>query len=235
MEFVLPRVQRLWRWMECDIAIRTGTVPLTIAVGIQKQKIDNRLLFQMLIELNGAVRDGVWSIGRVGPGVPFSLAHERTSNNNTALATGDGVRGFIQVGDYLFQSYAAGGTHATTKTDDSATAFSHNSVYESKIFNLGDSSIYKDLKEATVTTEFMVAAGDITLQYRVDENTAWTTIFNNTTNNSIGHTATNIESSGAALPRHYREIQFRILSTGNAEITGLSFKEQVAGRKYTAD
>ena len=206
----------------------------TTLLPLYKQKVDNRLFFQMLIELNGAVRDGVWSMGRSFQGAPFALIHERTSNNNTALTTSDGLRGFFQVGDFLFQSYIAT-NHNTTKTDDSSTAFSHNSVYESKIFNAGDPSIYKDLVEATVMTEYMPAAGDITLQYRVDENTAWTTIFNNTTNNSISHTAVNIESSGAALPKDYREIQFRILSTGNAEVTGFSFKESIRGRKYTAD
>ena len=214
----------------------------TAQLPLYKQKIDNRLFFQMLIELNGSVRDGVWSIGRSGPNSEFVLIHERTSNNNTVLATSDGLRGFFQVGDYLFQSYIAGGSHNTTKTDDSSTAFSHNSVYESETFDGRvhglDVSYYKDLSEATVMTEFMPTAGDITLAYQINQNigtSTWTTIFNNTTNNSVGHTAINIESSGAALPKHYRQIAFRILSTGNAEVTGLSFKEEVIGRKFTAD
>lgn len=205
----------------------------TTLLPLYKQKVDNRLYFQMLIELNGAVRDGVWSIGRSAFGSPFALIHERTSNNNTALTTSDGLRGFFMVGDFLFQSYIST-DHSTTKTDDGST-YSHNSVYESKTFNGGDPSFYKDLMEVTVTTEYMPTAGQITLAYRVDENTAWTTIFTNSTDNSISHTAVNIESSGASLPKAYREIQFRILSTGNAEVTGLSFKEQLVGRKYIAD
>ena len=210
----------------------------TTILPLYKQKVDNRLFFQMLIELNGSVRDGVWSIGRSAPGARFALIHERTSNNNTALTTSDSLRGFIMVGDYLFQSYVAGGTHATTKTDDSSTGFSHNSVYETKTFNGGDSTIYKDLTEAMVETEYMPTAGQITLAYQINENvgtSTWTTIFTNTTNNSVSHTANNIESSGATLPKQYKQIAFRILSTGGAEVTGLRFKEELTVRKHIVD
>ena len=69
---------------------------------------------------------------------------------------------------------------------------------------------------------FLPAAGSVVLKYRKDEETSYTTIFTHTTDNSLSHSAINIESSGATLPE-YREIQFRIESTGNAEITSFSF------------
>src|SRR3990167_6085464 len=209
----------------------------TTQLPLYKQKIDNRLFFQMLIELNGSVRDGVWSIGRSGPSNELVLVHERTSNNNTALATSDTLRGFFQVGDYLFQSYIASSSHNTTKTDDGST-FSHNSIYETKTFDAGDASQYKDLKEISVHTEYMPTAGQITLAYQINQNvgtSTWVTIFTNTTDNSISHTAVNIESSGAFLPKQYKQIAFRILSTGGAEITRLIFKEEITGHKHTAD
>lgn len=200
----------------------------TLQLPIAKQKVDNRLHFMMMIELNGAVRDGVWSIGRT-PGGPWTLNHERTVNNNTALDTGDAIRNFIYVGDYLFQAYVDTDA-ALSKTDDGST-FSHNSVYESKRFNGGDSSLFKDLLGTTITMEYMPAAGDVTLQYRTDSTTTWTTISNDTTDNDISDSAVNIESSGAALPKEYKEIEFRILSTGGAEITGFSFKEEITGKR----
>jgi hypothetical protein len=196
----------------------------------------------MLIELNGSVRDGIWSIGRSSATSSLALIHERTSNNNTALATGNNITGFFSMGDYLFQSYSISGTYSMTKTDDSATAFSHNSVYETKVFNGGqhgfDASYYKDLKEITVMTEYMPTAGQITLAYQTNADigtSTWTTIFTNSTDNSISHTAVNIESSGAALPRDYKEIAFRILSTGNAVVTGLRFSEEIKDKRYVAD
>ena len=146
------------------------------------------------------------------------------------------------VGDYLFQSYAASGTHATTKTDDSATAFSHNSVYETKTFNGEkhgfDATFYKDLHEVSVMTEYMPTAGQITLAYQINQNigtSTWTTIFTNSTDNSISHTANNVESGGTALPKDYKEIAFRILATGGAEVTGLRFVEDVKEKRYVAD
>lgn len=218
----------------------------TTYIPLYKQIHDNRLYFQMLIHLNGAIRDGVWSIGRLGPNNEFALIHERTSNNNTALVDNDTLRGFFFVGDYLFQSYTTGGgtTAAVSKTDNSAN-YSHNSTAETKTMNGRqssdpsiDASFYKDLVEVSALSEYMPAAGSVAVAYQVDEGIGtgtWTTIFTNTTDSSLGHTANNIESSGAALPKGYKEIAFKITSTGGAEITGLRFKEEVIGKKYIAD
>lgn len=224
-----------------ELMANHATTLNTTQLPLYKQKVDNRLYFQMMIELNGSVRDGVWSIGRSAPDAPLALVHEKTSNNNTALLTSDTMRGFFMVGDFLFQSYASAGTHGTTKTDDGAT-FSHNSVYETKVFNGSqhgfDATYYKDLIEVTVMTEYLLPAGQITLAYQTNQNigtSTWTTIFTNSTDNSISHTANNIESSGAALPKDYKEIAFRILATGGAVVTGLLFEEDVKGKRYVAD
>ena len=74
-------------------------------------------------------------------------------------------------------------------------------------------------------TEPLPTAGQVVIKYRKDEDlnddTTWTTIFTNTTDNSISHDAVNI--SGEVLTQ-YKEIQFRIESTGGAVITGLKYK-----------
>lgn len=208
-----------------------------------KQLIDNRLFFQMIINYNGSVRDGVWSIGRSSPSAPFVLVNEQKAENNTPLETGDTLCGFIKIGDFLLQSYNDGGTYELSKTVVSSdNNYSENSIYESKTFDGSqagiDASHYKDLKEVSVTTEYMVANGRIRLYYQVDEDigtSTWTEIFDNTTNNSIGHTANNIESSGAVLPKGYKQIAFRIISTGDAQPTALIFKEDDLGKKFIAD
>lgn len=223
---------------------RTGGVNTT-SIPLYKQKIDNRLYFQMIIQFNGSVRDGVWSVGRSSPNEAFVLVNESRTNNNTALATGDALVGFIKVGDFLFQAYTDAGTYTVSKTIAvTNTSFSANSIYESKSFDGSihgfDNTYYKDLVEISVMTEAMVSLGEIILAYQTNVDTdtgssTWTTIFTNSTNNSISHVANNIESSGAALPKNYKEIAFRILATGNAKVTGLMFKEEVTGRKYIAD
>jgi len=201
----------------------------TTIIPKAKQKIGNRLHFMMLIEFNDAVRDGVWSIGRNDG--EWSLAHERTCNNDTALTTGDTIYRFFYFGDYLFQAFLTGGTHTVTKTDDSTTAYSHNSVLETVRFNAGDSSRKKDLVGISITYEEQPTAGQVTVAYRIDQNTSWTTISTDTTDNSLSDSAVNIESSGAALPKDHKEIQFRLISTGGTEITGFFFKERITDKR----
>ena len=201
-------------------------------LSIRKQKKDDRLYFMMLIYLNGAIRDGIWSVGFQNE--QFILNHERTSNNDTALATGDDLLGFIYAEDVLINSYITAGTYALRKTNYATNIYAHNAVYESKVFNTGGASEYKDLIEATVTHEPLATAGSpsVALSYRTDQNTSWTAIFTNTTANSISRTAI------TSLPKDYKEIQFRIVVSGGTtatrpcEITGLVFKESVKGRRF---
>ena len=208
-----------------EILGTTGTI-----LRNRKQKIDNRLCFLMSITLNGAVHEGVWSVGRSSPGSSYTLVHERTPNNDTALTSAT-LDGFIALGDYLFQAYSSSSTFAVTKTNDSSS-YAATAIYESKIFDAGFPQAYKDLIDVTVTHEYLPTAGQVVLRYRIDQETSWTTIFTNTTNNSISHSANNIESTGAALPKYYKEIQFRVESTGGAEISSISFREDVTGVKY---
>ena len=213
-----------------------------------KQLVDSRLYFQMIIRYNGSVRDGLWSFGRSAPDQPFTLVHEQSANNNTALTTGDTMRGFIVVGDFIFQSFGSGGsglTYNTRKTVEiGETSFSANTIIETKMYDGShkgfDASYYKDLEEVSVMTDAMVSGAQIVLAYQtnVDIDTGsgtWTTIFTNTTANSLSHTANNIESSGAALPKSYKTISFRIIATGGAIIQGLRFKEKVHDKRFISD
>lgn len=213
-----------------------------------KQLIDSRLFFQMIVRYNGSVRDGLWSFGRFAPDQPFTLVHEQPSNNNTALTTGDAMRGFIVAGDFVFQSFGSGGAGATYNTRKTVeitdTSFSTNTIIETKMYDGShkgfDASYYKDLVEISVMTDAMVTLGQIILAYQtnVDADTgssSWTTIFTNTTDSSLSHTAINIESSGGALPKNYKTIAFRILATGGAIVNGLLFREEIINKKFLTD
>lgn len=65
--------------------------------------------------------------------------------------------------------------------------------------------------------------GQVVLKYKKDRELSWTTIFTETSDIKLRHTAINIESSGATLPL-YREIEFRLESTKGMSITGFKFK-----------
>ena len=198
----------------------------TTKLPIYRQKVDNRLYFQMLISFNGAIRDGVWSIGRSSPSAGFGLVHERTTNNNTALTTSDSLTGFLAVGDFLFQSYSVSSTFNMTKTDDTAL-YSHNSIYESKRYDAGDASLKKELKGITIKHEYLPSGASVTVKYRVDQTTSWASILTSSTTNAISNSAVALQS----LPKDYKEIEFQILSTAGAEITGLSFQEEITGKR----
>jgi len=191
----------------------------TTQLPIGKQKANNRLYFLMKLTINGTVRDGLWSIGRT-PNRGMTLYHEQTINNN-ADGSNYTLNNFFILGDYNFISYNNGSAEALSKTTD-GTTYSINGIYESLIFG-EDSSKTKKLIGATVMTEALPTNGSITLSYMKDEESSWTEIFTDGTDNSISHSAINTESDGATLPE-FKEIQFQIKATGGAVVTGLKFK-----------
>ena len=221
-----PRIT--FRYLSVSESLEFFTLIPTQASGtpdlIQyKQKINNRLYFLMEAQIDGEGRDGVWSVsGRPGD---FKIVHERTPNNDTAITNStSSLVAFFFVGDYLFIVRNDNGTYVMTKTDGAGT-YSASSIYE-KLFNTIDSNTTKKLLGATVMTEPLPAAGQIILKYKANEESSWTTIFTEATDNSLSHSAINIESSGATLPQ-YKELKLRIESTGGSVITGLKFKEEI--------
>lgn len=195
-----------------------------------RQKRYNRVHFMMVITMDGIDRGGVWSIGLNRAG-QWAITLERT-HDNTTTATSVDFYNFIYAGDYLFQAYVSGGAFALSKTDEDPNTYASNSaIYITKILNADDSSLKKDLIGVSVTTEPLTTSGTYTLGYKIDDtiddSTAFTTIFTEGTDNSISFATT------ASLPKDYKELALRIVSTG-VEITGISLKERVAGKKsYT--
>lgn len=144
-----------------------------------------------------------------------------TANQNIASVTaGQTINGIYELTEFWFVAHSASTTLQTLITG----TYTQESAIETILYSLGDSSVKKKLLGVTVMTPPL--AGQIVLEYRKDEDTAWTTIFTHAVTNSISHSAINIESSGATLPE-FKEIQFRIESTLGAEITGLKFKVEV--------
>jgi len=200
----------------------TATLPLA------KQKINSRLYFMADLTLNGVQHQGVWSIGRNSEGAPFAVAFEYLPNNDTALDSGTLVNFFL-LGDYMLIAYTSSTAFGLSKTDDQQTSYTATSIYETRTFNFEDSSIVKKLIGAAVTHEYLPASGSVTLKYKKDEETSFTTILTNTTDNSVSEDAVR-KSDGTTLPE-FKEITFRIESTGGAVVTGLHFTSEVIGKR----
>lgn len=173
---------------------------------------------------------GIWVFGRKNENSNFTIALD-TIIDSIVSASAFYINSFGSAGDFWFVNHSSDGS--VHRTDDTNT-YTETSVYESQIFNGGDLASWKSLIDVTVGSVYLPTAGQIVCKYRIDNETSYTTIFTNTTDGSISHSANNIESTGAALLKKYKEIQFRIESTGGAEPTELSFNEEILGRKYEA-
>ena len=189
-----------------------------------KQKIDNRVYFLISININGSIREGLWSFGRSLLQDSFTIVHERTPDNDTALTANGQVRTFFKVGDYTFISFInSSSAFEVSKTNNSAN-FTATGIWE-KLFNTVDSSTTKKLIGVTIMSEFLPAAGQVVLKYKKNQETSYTTLFTNTTNDSISFSAV------GSTVGEYKEITFRIESTGGAEIAGFHMHEEVVPRR----
>ena len=111
------------------------------------------------------------------------------------------------------------------------TYTAQSGVLETVKYNGGDSSLVKQLMSVSVQTGALPTAGQVILKYRKDEELTWTTIFTNTTDNSVSYEASNIEATGVNPPQ-FKEIQFRIEVLGNAEITGVRFRYETLSQNF---
>jgi len=214
-------------WTGGSAAVGAGSDYYLPRTNIKK---DEKLYFPMRADLNGESRNGIWSLnsdGALGLEIVDAELNDTTAKN---------YRGVYCTGNIWWTMYALNATLSGSNTsqniyytDDSKVFYTSTpSTYESLIFDIGDRTKTKKLLGTTVTTEALSAAGRIVLEYRVDSDlddaTAWTEIFDNTTNDSIRQSA--ILNSDSTVFSQFKEIQFRIKSYGGAVITGLKFKTE---------
>jgi hypothetical protein len=195
-------------------ALTNKTIPLSKAVK------NNRLFFACKIMTNSAgteYNEGIWSFGRKNVNYPFALNLDIIDENITT----SGIQSFGTAGNYFFIAHSGDGS--IDKTNDAST-YAFTSIYESVIFNFGDPSIRKLLHGFSLYTAPIPTSGSVTVKYKVDSDTSWTTIG---TLSTVGETSRDfmaIESTGADFASG-KEFQFRIESvTGGAEITGFKIK-----------
>lgn len=186
---------------------------------------DNRMFwaasvpFQSSTSTESTYHLGIWAFGRKDVNSDFALSldyvEEAVSSSNFF------INSFGNAGNYWFINHSADGS--VTKTDD-AVSYTYTSIYER---TFGNGKQKNKVVGVSVMTDYLPTTGQVVLKYKKDEETSFTTIFTNTTDNSIRRSAINIESSGANLPT-YQKIRFRIESTGGAVPTGFMFlREEV--------
>ena len=191
---------------------------LTFSMPKTRMVRDNKLYFPVNITHDGTSLHGIWVVDGSGR-LSVDYVEEEATSYEGIYATGN-VWWIAHSGDgsvnYTYQNAGTPGYSATLA-----------STYDTLSMNLGSSNVLKKLLSVSLSHEPL--DGTVTVKYKKDDDADWTTIFINSTANSLSHTAVNIESTGVTLPE-YRDIQFRVEWTGGGlnianvcGITGLKF------------
>ena len=183
---------------------------------------NNRLFWAAKIMTNSAgttYNEGIWSFGRKNANYSNTLTLDVVDENIDT----DGIQGFGAAANFFFIAHSADGS--VDKTNDAAT-YAFTSVYESQIFNLGDAGVDKRLDSVKVTFRALAAGETVTLKYRVDGATSWTTIGSEATDGALSRTFLSIEATDTAFAS-FKELEIRLESTGGAEITSFAVKATI--------
>ena len=117
----------------------------------------------------------------------------------------------------------------TWKEAMTTTTFTQPLVVETSIYECGDGSINKQIKAASLQYDGLSGAG-VTLKYKADNDTSWTTIFTDSTAGSLSHETVAVEGVGN-LPTS-KKIKLRIEATGNQTLLGGKFKYEKTHNVY---
>lgn len=168
--------------------------------------------------------------GREEPINPMTFSVYKTLDFTSART----VDGAVTKNDFTIIESIVGGSDTAERsiaatinsaTDNTTFFLSSTNTYtaqagvvETVKYNFGDSAKEKSFK-MSVQFSPLPTAGQVVLKYKKDEETTWTTMFTETTDNAVYHECVNIESTGVELPI-FKEIQFRFEMIGGAELTG---------------
>jgi hypothetical protein len=210
----VPRVQK----EIFTLALVNKTIPTSKVVK------GNRLFWAAKIMTNTAgteYDEGLWSFGRLRGTDSFAINLDIIDENIDT----DGIQAFGTAANYFFITHSGDGS--IDKTDDSAT-YDFDSIYESQIFDFSDPHVTKKLLGLSVATQWTTAIGTVTSKYKVNGDTAWTTIgtFTNSGSGVFQENYVNIESTGDDFASG-KEYKFRLESTGGAEITSYKCRAEL--------
>jgi len=198
----------------------------------------NRMYFSVNIVPNDGISDsyyGLWSVGKNKITGAYSVNMERIATNDNSDT---GVLAAAILGDFVSIAHTTVGTLTCTNNGVGTGKFNATSTYDS-VINPGmvigrvyghDRLLNKQLFTLALHYEPLQSGASVTLKYKTD-NGSWTTVFTETTAGSVVTERTKDENGNAFTAG--RNFQFRIESTGGAEITGLSYKYDILSTSLT--
>lgn len=168
---------------------------------------------------------GVWTLGKSKISGQYAVNLERVATNDNSET---GVIACAISGDYASMVHTAVGTLTfSINTSAISAAFAATSIYESLV-NPGmpavDFNKRKKLNRFSVFTAPLTSSGQVVAKYRVDGG-SWTTVFTKTSTSPdtdlVGYSQTGLGDTQFTDGRHY---EFRLESTGGAEILGYEYE-----------
>lgn len=207
---------------------------LSIQSNLTKVKDGNRFSFGLKIVKDGVTYCQMASIGRKTSSYPWSFTLDKLVDTGVTVTR-------VDCAFKLGQTYLIGFNGDGSINHTSQTAAYPTATYISQRIN-GSARVQdaarrrKALLMAGLMTAPLTAGQSASLYYRTDENTAWTLI----RTYAYGDDATagivpadmgfeaGVDSTSADFS-NYRELQFKALSIGGAEISGLIYAWKLAG------
>lgn len=183
-------------------------------VPSRRQKENSIVYFPMNIQWNGANQFGIFAFGKKDVNSDYVLTFDKLPNNDTAVTS---IEGIFHAVDYWWVMYNGDGS--VNRTDDQAL-YTTTSILETTKYSFGDAHQRKRLVGVSVSTVPLPSGSQYIIEYRQGSETNYTTIATYNVIGSISKDFITVGSTGQKLPQ-FDEIQFRVKSTGFAEITGI--------------
>lgn len=171
--------------------------------------------------------DAIWVVGKNPQGRWFCSRDRFIRNGSVITGTLDGLS---FVGDVAFIAFTDGGVGSYLYRTDLAS-FADTSVYETTInpgMTVGDREKKKKLKAVRVSWQAPVTNGAIALSYSTDTyGTSYTTILSSSQSSSGVYSIDAVKENTGTPFKDFREIMFRITSTGAARIHEVRYTYEV--------
>ena len=153
--------------------------------------------------------EGIWTYGKRVSTQPNAISLERQVPGT--------FEGFWGAGDHLYFPHSEDGH--VSRTSDTAT-YTLTSSYETALVNDGDTSTEKNVLGLSLSFTPLESGQSLVLQYRKDGG-SWTTT------DPVPVMATGDLSAIYPLSTNFKEIEFRVESTGGAKPTALKLRYEV--------
>lgn len=157
---------------------------------------------------DGSYEEGLWGFGRTLSSQPYALSLHRE-------IAGSSFEGFWGVSNYFYLPHSGDGSVSRTSDNE---VYSLVSEYETPVINGEDSSLDKHALGITVSYQALESGQTLTLKYRKDGATNWTSL------EPSPAIASGSLSAFYPISLTFREIEFKVQTNGGLIPSGLRFR-----------